>query len=284
MGFATCNPSFPDHKIKKWIDKHANGDPNYYSLQFMLDDNPFLEQSYKDRIKNSLSGVFYKRNYLGLWCMAEGAIFDFFDRSIHVLKRAPRAAEYYVAGIDYGTNNNFACVLIGVNTGHTTQTGPMRWVEKEYVWSSKDMGRQKMNSEYADDVERFLEPYGVRAIYVDPSAASFKLELRNRGMHVVDADNDVFSGLTYMTSEMSQGSLFVLENCAHLIREIESYVWDEKKSIKGEDEPVKKDDHCIDALRYAFYTHKVAIYDPYKQTQLIKDFQNNKYKPSNNRK
>jgi PBSX family phage terminase large subunit len=279
MGFATMNPSHPNHKLKQWIDKAEQGDPNYYSLQFTLDDNPYLEQSYKDRIKHSLSGLFYKRNYLGLWCLAEGAIFDFFDRKIHVVSRPPRAAEYYVAGIDYGTSNNFACMLMGINTGHKTQQGVMRWVEKEYVWNSKKQGRQKTNYEYAVDVYNFLEPYGVRSIYVDPSAASFKLELRNLGMHVVDGDNDVFNGLTYMTSEMSQGNLFILNDCPNMIRELESYVWDEKKAEKGEDEPLKKDDHCIDAVRYCFYTHKVPKYNPYGDDRSPDEYLKGRFNP-----
>ncbi len=278
MGFASMNPSFPDHKIKKWIDLAEEGDPNYYQLHFTLDDNPYVDESYKSRIRNSLSGLFYKRNYLGLWCLAEGAVFDFFDRSIHVVSRPPRSADYWVAGIDYGTSNSFACVLMGVNTGITTQTGVCRWFEKEYVWDSKKMGRQKTNSEYADDVEHFLEPYGVRAVYVDPSAASFKLELRKRGIQVVDADNDVINGLTYMTSEMAKGNLYVCKDCPVLIKEIESYVWDAKASEKGEDKPLKKADHQIDACRYVCFSHKVSVVPQY--THNPTEYLRNRYQPT----
>jgi PBSX family phage terminase large subunit len=266
MGFASMNPSHPNHKVKKWIDKAEEGDPNYYSLHFNLDDNPFVDDSYKSRIRNSLSGLFYKRNYLGMWCMAEGAIFDFFDRDIHVVKRPPAAAEYWIAGIDYGTSNAFACLLIGVSTGKYTQTGKKLWVEKEYYWDSKTKGKQKTNAEFADDIQEFLEPYGVKNIYLDPSAASFQLELQRRGMHVVHANNDVQNGIQYMTSEMAKGNLFICEECTNLIREIETYVWDPKKSEKGEDAPLKKDDHGVDGLRYALFTHKVPEYQPYKLT------------------
>ena len=65
MGFASMNPSHPNHKLKEWIDKAEAGDHNYYALHFGLDDNPFVSQEYKDRIASSLSGLFYKRNYLG---------------------------------------------------------------------------------------------------------------------------------------------------------------------------------------------------------------------------
>ena len=151
MLFASMNPSHPTHIIKKWIDKAIDGDPNYYQLHFNLEDNPYLDDTYKNRIKNSLSGVFYKRNYLGEWCLAEGAIFDFFDRSVYVVNRPPNNADYWIVGVDYGTNNAFAAVLVGVSTGKNTQSSPVMWAEKEYYWDSKVKGRQKTNSEFAAD-------------------------------------------------------------------------------------------------------------------------------------
>jgi PBSX family phage terminase large subunit len=276
MGFASMNPAHPGHKLKKWVDLAESGDKNYYAQHFTLDDNPYLDNDYKERIRNSLSGVFYKRNYLGLWCLAEGAIFDFFDKAVHAVRKPPRAAEYWIAGIDYGTVNNFACVLVGINTGRTTQMGICRWVEKEYIWDSKTQGRQKTNGEYADDVANFLEPYGVRAIYVDPSAASFKLELRKRGMHIVDADNEVIDGITFMAGEMQKGNLFVCDSCPGLIKEIESYVWDSKASIKG-DRPMKQDDHAIDALRYCIYTHKISSFDYQAHQKLQQNYMQNRF-------
>lgn len=280
MGFASMNPSHPRHKIKEWIDKAEAGDPNYYALHFTLEDNPFVDDSYKNRIRHSLSGVFYKRNYLGLWCLAQGAIFDFFDSKVHVVKQPPTAAEYWVAGIDYGTSNNFACILMGVSTGRYTQTGASRWFEKEYVWDSKKMERQKTNSEYADDVQAFLEPYGVKSVYVDPSAAAFKLELRKRGMHVVDANNDVFNGIDFLVGHVQKGSILICEACQHLIREVESYVWDPKRSEKGYDEPLKKDDHCIDAARYVSFSHKISVYDYDADRKRQQDWVANKYMPT----
>lgn len=276
-GFASMNPTYPDHIVKKWIDAGMEGDKNYYSLHFTLDDNPFVDDDYKERLRKNTTGLFYKRNYLGLWCLAEGAIFDFFDPQIHVTKNPPRAAEYWIASIDYGISNAFACLLIGVSTGMSNQTGKRLWVEKEYYWDSKVEGRQKLNSELANDVADMLEPYAVRAIYIDPSASSMKVELRRRGMHIVDADNDVYNGIEKMCNEMKIGNLYILRGCKNLIKEIQNYVWDTKKSKMGEDSPVKKGDHAIDALRYAIYTHKVSIYDPYKQNENQKAWLKDKY-------
>jgi PBSX family phage terminase large subunit len=275
--FCSCNPSHPAHKIKQWIDKAEAGNPQYYSLAFTLDDNPYVDEDYKQRVKDSLSGLFYKRNYLGIWCLAEGAIFDFFDRKVHVVDRPPAAADYWIASIDYGTANPFCCLLIGVSTGRYTQTGKKMWVEKEYYWDPKKKGRQKINSEFAEDVQQLLEPYSIKTIYIDPSAEAFQLELRRKGMHVVHANNDVENGIQLTTNEMKKGNLFILSECTNTIREIEGYVWDSKAADRGWDEPLKKDDHSVDALRYALASHKVSVYDPYKEERASKDYMQNRF-------
>jgi PBSX family phage terminase large subunit len=277
-GYGSMNPTYPQHIIKQWIDAGLRGDKNYYSLHFNLNDNPYVDKDYKDRISKS-TGIFYRRNYLGEWCLAEGAIFDFFDRGLFVKKRPPRCAEYYIAGIDVGTSNAFVCLVIGVSTGRYDQQGHCMWVEKEYFWDSRKQGKAKTNLEYANDVEDFLAPYGVKQVYIDPSAAAMKEELRRKHIAVIDAKNDVYNGITKMASEMQDGNLFILSCCENTIREIESYVWDPKASERGEDEPLKQDDHCMDALRYAIYTHKPSYYDEQQEYKRHREYVQNRFGP-----
>src|SRR5208283_685172 len=111
--------------------------------------------------------------------------------------------------------------------------------EKEYYWNPAVTHRQKTNFELAEDMARFLEPYPIKAIYIDPSCAAFKADLRKMGMHYVDANNDVAFGIQKTSSELYKGSLTILRDCTNLIKEIEGYVWDAKKVEKGEDEPMK---------------------------------------------
>lgn len=272
--FASMNPVQPSHIIKQeLIDRAIAGDSKYYQLHFSIDDNPFLPESYKDTLRQTLTGLFYRRNYLGEWCLAEGAIFDFFDKKVHVVARPPRAAEFWIAGIDYGASNAFACVLIGVNTGKASQEGGHMWVEKEYYYDPKKSGRQKRNAEFAKDLSIFFGDYTLRSIYIDPSAASFKAELRALGYHPIDADNDVLNGIQTLTNVMNEGTLTVCQSCANLIREIEGYVWDPKQSMQGYDEPLKQDDHAVDALRYAirsFVGNRTSINPPKKGTEFGK--------------
>jgi phage terminase large subunit len=85
-----------------------------------------------------------------------------------------------------------------------------------------------------------------------------------------------------MCSEMQKGSLLVCHECKGLIKEIESYVWDPKASEKGEDRPLKKDDHALDALRYAVYTHKITTYDYEMHAKLQQNWMQNRFQANRN--
>src|SRR6185437_1920777 len=96
----TTNPDTPFHPIKKMIDEQNGKD--VYALHFILEDNPVLGEDYKKMLDKLYSGLWRRRFVLGEWCLAEGAIYDFFDRKFHVVERPPTYAQYYIAGIDYG--------------------------------------------------------------------------------------------------------------------------------------------------------------------------------------
>jgi phage terminase large subunit len=164
--------------------------------------------------------------------------------------------------------------------GYRSKHSPRFWVEKELYWNPKVTFRQKTNSEFADDIERFIEGYNVSGLYLDPSAESFQVELRRRKIRVIEAVNDVFPGITFVANLISNHQLKVVDTCKHLVGEMEMYVWDSKKALRGIEEPVKSNDHLCDALRYALYTAfgskmKMDLTTPseieHKQIENLKD-------------
>lgn len=250
--FGGTNPDSPYHWLKvNYIDRFKNDSSNYFkNFKFTLEDNPSLDEQYKSNLKKSYQGLWYKRYILGDWVLAEGAVFDFFDRQIHVTSGPSTYAKHYFLGIDYGTTNPFAAVLIGYNDDHK----PELWVEKEFYWDSKEMGFQKTNADYGYDLERVFGDYPLRMVYIDPSAASFQTELKRLKWPVKPANNDVLEGIQSIATLLSQGSLVITENCPNLIKEMEGYVWDTKAIKRGIDKPIKARDHAIDAMRYPIYT------------------------------
>jgi PBSX family phage terminase large subunit len=249
--YADMNPVQPNHICKQWIDFAAGGDQKYYALHWSIDDNPYLEETFKEALKQTLTGLFFRRNYLGEWCLAEGAIFDFFDRTIHVTKQPRGTTLHWIAGIDYGASNPLACVLIRVSE---LPEGKLLWVEKELYYDPTKQ-RQKAPSEFVRDLVAFFGDYMIRAVYLDPSAAGFRAELSKQGIHTVPTNNEVYDGILSTVNALKEGTLEIGPNCPNLIREIESYVWDPAASKKGEDKPLKQNDHAIDATRYAVKTY-----------------------------
>lgn len=247
--FGTTNPDSPYHWLKTdIIDNDTITDKRIF--QFRLEDNPSLSVDFVNNLKKEYKGLWYKRFIEGNWVLAEGAIYDFFDEEYHCVKSPPTYAKYYVMGIDYGTTNPFAAVLIGFNDDHH----PSIWIEKEYYWDSKAKGYQKTDSEYVIDIKKAFEGYPISLIYLDPSAASFEVELKRNKMPVVQAKNEVIDGIRFVGSLFTNGDLVIVESCKQLVREIEGYVWDVKSARDGVDRPLKQRDHLCDATRYALYT------------------------------
>ena len=127
--------------------------------------------------------------------------------------------------------------------------GDILWVEREYNWDSRKQQRQKTDWEYANDLQNFMGAQDC-AVIIDPTAASFITELRGRGLYVLAADNAVSDGIRKCATLFAQRKIRVCSVCTSLLAEIESYRWDGKAALRGEEKPLKENDHSLDALRY----------------------------------
>lgn len=246
-----CNPDGPYHWFKlNWIDKRKEKQLLY--LHFTMDDNLSLSEKIKIRYRNMYTGVFYKRYILGLWAMAEGIIYDMFSEAQHVkdlslFENLLLDSNRYVS-CDYGTQN--ATVFLLWEKG----TDGVWYCTKEYYYSGREEGKQKTDAEYADDLENWLDKMEIRAIIVDPAAASFIAELRKRGFKIIKAKNDVEDGIRLVATKLNLQKIVFSTTCINTIKEFASYIWDKKAAENGEDKPVKQYDHAMDAVRYFVYT------------------------------
>ena len=243
-----CNPGGPLHWFKTgWIDKKKEKDLLY--LHFTMVDNLSLSQDIVKRYQQMYTGVFYRRYILGLWCMAEGVIYDMFDRKKHV-KQFPagqKPIKSYVS-CDYGTQNA-TCFLLWQQA-----PGGVWYCTREYYYSGRDQKRQKTDRKFADDYLTWIGKDRPAAFILDPAAASFAAELRERGVPVQRAINDVSDGIRVTAAEMEAGNYYICPDCKNLISEIQQYAWDPKAAKRGEDQPIKVRDHACDAMRYFVYT------------------------------
>ena len=273
-----CNPDGPYHWFKvNWIDKavgylgkekvakiredaaKTGADPALKKLlyvHFTMDDNLSLSEEIKARYRSMYTGVFFKRYIMGLWAMAEGIIYDMFDLARNATDTEALAVSYktktghdfwtderYVS-CDYGTQNPTAFLL-------WNKAADKKWYcRREYYYSGRDKGRQKTDKEFSDDLTAWLDGIAIKAVILDPAAASFKAQLENDGYKVKKAKNDVLDGIRFVATLLLQGSIFIDSSCDNLIKEFASYIWDAKAGERGEDKPVKEHDHALDALRY----------------------------------
>jgi len=252
----SLNPEGPYHWLKtKFLDRE--NELSLKSWHFTLEDNQNLEPAYVENLKKFYTGLFYRRYILGEWCLAEGTVYDMFDESLHVKEVTNDIWRNIIIkhiSVDYGTSNPTVFQLWG-NDGRT------RYLKKEYYYDSRAKGRQKTDAEYAQDLINFIGSEDIQSVIVDPSAASFKLELSKRGLYVIDADNNVLDGIRDVSNELSQGKIWIDPSCINLIQEMGAYIWDTRAGERGEDKPMKQYDHSEDAARYYIRTIPVYYYE-----------------------
>jgi hypothetical protein len=89
-------------------------------LKSALDENPGISDTFKTEIKKEYVGLWKKRFIDGLWVLAEGAIYDFFDDKKHSAKlyriKQNFKPDFFAVGVDYGTGGVTCFVLFAIVT------------------------------------------------------------------------------------------------------------------------------------------------------------------------
>ena len=240
--FGTTNPDNPNHWFKvKYIDRKDELD--FFLMEFLIDDNTFLDPRYVEELKKEYTGVFYRRFILGEWCSAEGLVYPMFDKEIHTISQIPQpagVAEYYIS-VDYGTLNPCSMGLWRLD-----DRCAVRLKESYYSW--KQQKRLLTDEEYYERLSALAKGFDIKCVVIDPSAASFIATIRRHGeFSVRKADNNVLNGIRITGSLLKGEKLLIHNSCEDTIREFGTYSWDEESE---EDRVVKEFDHAMDDIRY----------------------------------
>lgn len=258
--FANCNPDSPYHWFYKRVLKNKQLDKKIW--QFNMNDNLSLTPRYRKQLEAQYSGVFKRRFIDGIWCVAEGKIYDTFNPGLHCLDAAkavneiPEAARDYYVGCDQGTSVTCSWSIIC----RDKRTG-INYKVAEYYYEAKEQKQQKDDFQYLQDFMAFTHQYIPKKflfnlpVYGDPAASSWDAMLTNNGFNYRHADNDVKEGIKYVLGLLNTGKYFIGKACGKTIEEYDNYSWDDKAQARGEDKPSKVFDHSCDSDRYALYTH-----------------------------
>lgn len=172
----------------------------------------------------------------------------------HIRSRKGFKSDFYIIGVDYGQMNATTYQAFGVSTVRKEMQGL-----QEYYYSGRDEGKQKSPSVYAQDMKKFIEDleskFGKKAvtILIDPSAKGLKEEIKRvcPAARIKSAVNDVALGISRVQKLISYNRFYVSPAQVNLIGEMHVYSYDPKSIERGKEEPLKLNDHCCDATRYA---------------------------------
>lgn len=200
----------------------------------------------------------YRWVWLGQAVGVDELIYYMFgDKNREKPEKGRRYDTAYIGG-DYGQQNATTYQAFGLDTYKKKFQGL-----GEYYHSGRESGRQRSPSEYASDLVEFMddlhEKYDIRVFYIflDPSAKGLAEEVRRAtrnleyGVLIRDAENDVALGISRVQKALAFDILKVSPSQENAIREFGIYEYDKKSIEKGKEAPIKEDDHCMDAIRYA---------------------------------
>ena len=208
------------------------------------------------RLHRQYTGLFYRRMILAEWVAAEGAVYQSWDPTTMVENLPdPQDLALLATGIDYGVTNPSAGVALALDA-----TGAL-WVVDSW---DPNPGRDQrltdvqLSDSYTAWEASLVAEYGSAPVrrFADPSAASFIEEMRGRGIPFAKASNRVVDGISNVASLLDTGALKLGPTTGPLQTELSEYRWDPKATERGEDKPLKVNDHHCDALRYAVYSSK----------------------------
>ncbi|MGW5304861.1 PBSX family phage terminase large subunit [Streptomyces griseoluteus] len=247
--YATTNPDSPRHWLKVgYLDRVDDLDMRAW--HFRLADNPSLSAEYVASLAAEYTGLWRRRMIDGAWVVAEGAIYSEWDETRHVVDELPPMRRHWL-GVDYGTTNPFSAVLLGLGVDDRL------YAVAEWRHDSRATHRAMTDAQYSAAVRAWLDDLDVAPewTFVDPSAKSFSTQLWQDGHPgVARADNAVGDGIRSVAALLAAGRLYVHRSCDGLLGELPGYSWDPKATERGEDAPLKINDHSCDAIRYAIHS------------------------------
>jgi phage terminase large subunit-like protein len=233
-----------------------------------MDDNPHLSEAGKARQLRKYSGPEREARKSGRFVQFSGRIYPQLPEVIPEIARVPPGAEVF-RGIDPGWRHMLAVVYCYLSfddelcvfdeialRGATVKEACDEIARRDLKWGwRKDNGA--------------VVPLSVNWTVIDPSSRnrnaqtgrSDQQEFADHGVYTVPGQNAVSAGINRVKERIDARKLLVTANCSELQSQFKRYRW-VRDTGRGEHEskaePVKKDDHLLDALRYVCMQRPLA--------------------------
>lgn len=232
-------------------------------------------------LRDGLTGILYKRLYMGEWVLAEGQVYDTFDHEIHVIPRfKPPSWWPHYWGFDFGYIDPF----VWQDWAEDPDTGILYLVRELYH-----------SQLLVEDACEIIKDAGwdtpPMVLVCDHDAEDRATLERHLGMTTVPAYKSISPGIQAVQNRLKVSKtigkpmMMIMEDAniktdrklverhqpTCTVQEIDNYVWDTKKMDldKYKDLPVDKYNHGMDVKRYiTAFTDNVAE-DPSAFTEVV---------------
>ena len=216
-----------------WDEWVKNRDDRHTLYRFRTDENPTLDVDFVQSL--GYEGKFADQEIGGEFVSFDGLVYEAFDRDRHV-RRVDTDGWRKINGVDVGARNPTVVLTIAIAGDERVH------IEREFY--QRGMGSTDILAAIGSEADLSA----AEDVWIDPSAAAYISDLHTAGYPARKANNDVQTGIQRVSSALPR--LTVDPSCVNTIAEFESYQYpDEGKG--NSDKPIKQNDHCMDALRYA---------------------------------
>lgn len=262
---ADTNPDHPRHWVKlrgdagkcRWIESRHEDNPVYWDPRTQ---QPTPRGAVYFRKLDNLSGARKLRLRHGRWAAAEGVVYPEFDAAVHRIDRFAIPADWArFRVIDFGYTNPFVCAWYAVDPDgrlyryreiyHTRRTVRTHAATIRTVEDAGEAIEACVADHDAED-RATLEEEGI-GTEAAQKAVSVGIEaVRERLKPAGDGRPRLFflrDSLVERDPELAEAKK---PTCTE--EEFDSYLWAKTTEARGpREEPVKLNDHGLDALRYA---------------------------------
>lgn len=249
----TFNPWNEGHWLKKRFFDKESSFVETFSTNYLI--NEFLDDT--DRLVFERMKKNNPRKYdvagLGNWGISEGLVFENWSIGEKLIEDKDVYKWKSFFGLDYGyTNDPTAFVAFKANP-----------LDKEIYIFAEFYEKRMLNCDIAEKIKSLgFSKERIRADCAEPKSND---DLRRLGigriMPSAKGRDSILNGI----SAISEYKIIVDSSCVNMIRELSTYIYDDRICENGKKMPKDTDNHLCDALRYAF--EDVKFFRPYEQEE-----------------
>ena len=236
----TFNPWSGSHWLKKRFFDTDSKTVATFSTNYL--DNEFLDKTDRavfERMKKTNPRK-YEVAGLGNWGISEGLVYENWTVGRIKIPDGERYKWKSFYGLDYGyTNDPTGFVGFAANP-----------IDKEMYIFCEFCKKRMLNCDIAEAIKALgLSKERIRADCAEPKSND---DLRRLGISRITPSVKGRDSILNGIAAINEYRITVDPNCVNMIRELSSYIYNEKSGENGIRQPKDCDNHLCDAMRYAF--------------------------------